>query len=88
MDVGELYTVGRPRLAEIIRPAGFFDIKAGGLKNLIKVIYEEFGGSIDNISDIGTAGLWTVPIFGLCRTWCRKAPLGGTCPLGGDRNEN
>lgn len=57
MDVKRLYTIGEAELADIIRSAGFFNIKTKRLKNIVKVIYEQFGGMVDGFSDIDTASL-------------------------------
>lgn len=34
------------RLAELIRPSGFFNIKTRRLKNFVKFLFDEYGGSI------------------------------------------
>ena len=44
-------------LAEYIRPAGYFNIKAGRLKNLLAMIGEKFGGNIDSMVDVETEPL-------------------------------
>ena len=46
LSVEALYNALPSCLAENIRPAGYFNIKAGRLKNLINVIMEKYGGDI------------------------------------------
>ena len=42
-----LHSISPLDLAEIIRPAGYFNIKTGRLKNLIRLIMERYNGDID-----------------------------------------
>ncbi|MFA5145986.1 MAG: endonuclease III domain-containing protein [Candidatus Omnitrophota bacterium] len=44
-------------LAQVIRPAGYYNIKARRLKNLIDLISSDYGGSISAMSRSGTAEL-------------------------------
>lgn len=44
-------------LAEYIRPAGYFNVKAGRLKNLFALIKEEFGGNVDLMLNSETESL-------------------------------
>jgi endonuclease-3 related protein len=44
-------------LAEYIRPAGYFNIKAGRLQNLFAMIEEEFGGNLQALLDTDTENL-------------------------------
>ena len=46
LSVEALYNALPSSLAENIRPAGYFNIKAGRLKNLINAIMEKYGGDI------------------------------------------
>jgi endonuclease III related protein len=57
LDLKSLYEVDEAILAEIIRSAGFFNVKARRLKNLVKVICEEFDGTLDNLVHIDTTQL-------------------------------
>lgn len=54
MDVESIYRMDYDRLCEIIRPSGFYNIKTKRLKNIIHVIYNKYGGSIENMADIHT----------------------------------
>jgi len=57
MDMRALNAVGTDALADIIRSAGFFNLKSKRLKNLVKVLCDEFDGSIGNIKLIDTKTL-------------------------------
>lgn len=46
LDPDRLYRLPEEELAELIRPAGYFRVKAKRLKNLIKLIVERYGGSL------------------------------------------
>ena len=45
------------RLAEVIRPAGYFNIKARRLKNFIHMLSTGFGGSLDALFGLSTGTL-------------------------------
>jgi endonuclease III related protein len=57
MDMERLTTVEEGELAGIIRSAGFFNVKARRLKNLINVMHERFDGSIEGMRQVDTASL-------------------------------
>jgi endonuclease-3 related protein len=57
LDVAALEAVGPVRLAEVIRPAGYFNIKAGRLKNFIHMLVTDFGGDLDALFKLSTGGL-------------------------------
>lgn len=46
LDPERLYNLPEDELAELIRPAGYFRVKAKRLKNLIKFLVERYGGSL------------------------------------------
>lgn len=46
MSVGALYEMSQEQLAELIRPAGYFNVKAKRLKNFIHHVYENWGDDI------------------------------------------
>lgn len=54
LTIKGLYHVDSKTLAEIIKPSGFFNIKTKRLKNIIKVLYENFNSSIENLNKIET----------------------------------
>lgn len=47
MDPHALYAVAPAELAEMIRPAGYYQVKTKRLRNLLKFVTEEFDGSLD-----------------------------------------
>jgi len=57
MDMGALHAVRTEVLADVIRSAGFFNIKSKRLKNLTSVLCDEFDGSIRKMKLIDTEGL-------------------------------
>jgi len=57
MDVAKLYRISVADLAAVIRPSGFFNIKALRLKAFMAVLQQEFGGSIAMMASQETAPL-------------------------------
>jgi endonuclease-3 related protein len=53
----KLHEIKIDKLAELIRPAGYFNIKAKRLKNLINWLFENYGGSLENVETVGTSRL-------------------------------
>ena len=51
MSVGALQAASQGDLAELIRPAGYFNVKAKRLKNFISAVYENFGEDIEAFLD-------------------------------------
>ena len=49
LNTGSLHEISHEDLAARIRPAGYFNIKAGRLKNLIKFIVEEYEGDVHHL---------------------------------------
>jgi len=47
MNPPALYAVPPAELAELIRPAGYYQVKTKRLRNLLKFVVEEFDGSLD-----------------------------------------
>jgi len=52
-----LHAVDPARLAEVIRPAGYFRIKAARLKHFITMLVDRFGGDLEALFALGTASL-------------------------------
>ncbi len=50
----KLYDVDLGELAELIRPAGYYNIKAMRLKNFLKWLFEEYGGELANVESVET----------------------------------
>ena len=44
-----LHDIGRERLAQVIRPAGFFNVKSERLKGFVAWLGERFGGSLERM---------------------------------------
>ena len=57
MDVGAIHAKPQAALAELIRPAGYFNIKAKRLKNFIAAVYEGFGDDVAAFLDRGVSTL-------------------------------
>ncbi len=45
----KLFTLNEPRLAELIRPAGYFNVKARRLRSFLRVLLENCGGSLKRL---------------------------------------
>jgi endonuclease-3 related protein len=57
MEPAALEAAAPERLADVIRPAGYFRIKARRLKNFIHVLVADFGGRLDRLFALPTAAL-------------------------------
>jgi endonuclease-3 related protein len=53
LDPESLYAVPQEELEELIRPAGYFRVKARRLRALLEFIVERFGGSLDAMFAVG-----------------------------------
>ncbi|MCJ7545002.1 MAG: endonuclease III domain-containing protein, partial [Phycisphaerae bacterium] len=51
MSVGALHALGAANLAELIRPAGYFNVKARRLKNFIAAVHAHSGEDLDAFLD-------------------------------------
>ncbi|MEX2306417.1 MAG: endonuclease III domain-containing protein [Pirellulales bacterium] len=49
MEPRAMYELPADELAELIRPAGYFQVKAKRLRNLLKFIIERYGGSLEHM---------------------------------------
>jgi endonuclease-3 related protein len=47
MSPEALYVIPPEELAELIRPAGYYQVKTKRLRNLLRFVIEEFGGSLE-----------------------------------------
>lgn len=54
LTIEALYNIDIKDLSDIIKPSGFFNIKGRRLKNLIKVLYEKYDGSTENLEKVET----------------------------------
>lgn len=57
MSLMALSTLSLPELAESIRPAGYFNVKAGRLKNLVRFVFERYDGSLPRLLNEETRAL-------------------------------
>jgi endonuclease-3 related protein len=57
LEPEKLYTIEMSRLAELIRPAGYFNVKAKRLKNLLNWLFDNYGGKLENVEAAATGRL-------------------------------
>lgn len=57
LDVDALAKVSPEALAEAIRPAGYFRLKAGRLQNFIRLLTDRFGGDLESLFALRTQAL-------------------------------
>ncbi|OHB58032.1 MAG: endonuclease [Planctomycetes bacterium RBG_13_44_8b] len=57
MSLEKLHLTGQEQLAELIRPAGYYNIKAKRLRNFLNWLFENYNGSLDKIENIDTQTL-------------------------------
>ena len=49
LEPGKLFGLGESKLAALIRPAGYFNVKARRLRSFLRVLVEEFGGDLERL---------------------------------------
>jgi endonuclease III related protein len=54
LTVEAIHEISKKKLAEGIRPAGYYNIKAARLKNLVNMLMERYEGNISGLFDEGT----------------------------------
>lgn len=52
IDWAALRDVEHHRLAELIRPAGYFNVKARRLKNFVNWLWGQYGGDLERLRDV------------------------------------
>ncbi len=57
LDAGKLHNMDQDTLAELIRPAGYYNIKAGRLKNFLNWLYENYDGNLDALANMSVYSL-------------------------------
>ena len=57
IDIEKLVQLDTNELAELIRPAGYFSVKAKRLKNLIHFIHENYGGDLQRFFELSVTQL-------------------------------
>ena len=53
----KLYHLDLSQLAELIRPAGYYNIKAKRLKNFVNWLFQNYDGQLTNLQDLDTGQL-------------------------------
>src|ERR1035437_8716222 len=49
LEPARLFALGESKLAALIRPAGYFNVKARRLRSFLRVLLEEFGGDVQRL---------------------------------------
>ena len=57
LDPTRLYALPEPELAELLRPVGYFRIKARRLRSLLRLLVEGFDGSVERLLELDTQTL-------------------------------
>ena len=57
LSIPELYNISEQRLASLIRPAGYYNIKAKRLKNFISHVMENHNGDLEDLFSLDTESL-------------------------------
>jgi len=57
LDADKLYNMDQDTLAQLIRPAGYYNIKAGRLKNFLNWLYEKYDGNLDALANMSVYSL-------------------------------
>lgn len=59
LDPGSLHNLPPEELAQIIKPAGYFRVKAKRLKNFLNFLFDNYQGSLENLEHVSTDMLKT-----------------------------
>ena len=54
LEVKKMFALPESQLAQLIRPAGYFNVKARRLRSFLRVLVEEFHGELELLFDGGT----------------------------------
>ncbi|MFI4913306.1 MAG: endonuclease III domain-containing protein [Sedimentisphaeraceae bacterium JB056] len=57
MNPVSLYKLSHEELAELIKPAGYFNVKTKRLKNLLGWLFDDFGGSLEQVDRLSDYAL-------------------------------
>ena len=57
LDPQELHRLSNEQLAELIRPAGYYNVKAKRLKNFLDWLFEDYDGDVSNLQGVHTERL-------------------------------
>lgn len=54
LDADKLHHLGTDELAQLIRPAGYFNVKAKRLKNFLNWLFDNYNGNIEGLETVDT----------------------------------
>lgn len=57
MSPEKLHNLDTPELALLVKPAGYFNVKAKRLKNLLNWLFENYEGQLENLENLSTSNL-------------------------------
>ena len=57
LEPGKLFVLSEKRLAKLIRPAGYFNVKARRLRSFLRVLVNEYDGGLDRLFTGDTAAV-------------------------------
>lgn len=57
LELGKLHGLGPAGIAPLIRPAGYFNLKAKRLHNLLRLVVEKYGGDLAAMRGVPTAAM-------------------------------
>ena len=57
LDAGKIFEMDAEQLAELIRPAGYYNVKAGRLKNFLGWLFEKYDGELSQLEGLDTYSL-------------------------------
>lgn len=57
MEPHALFALSPEQLAELIRPAGYYQLKTKRLRNLLRLIVEQYDGTLDDMFNVGLSSL-------------------------------
>ena len=57
LSAEKLHRMDTSELARLIRPAGYYNIKAGRLKNFLNWLFDKYGGALDRLEGLGADAL-------------------------------
>lgn len=57
LDAGKVFEMETAELAELIRPAGYYNVKAGRLKNFVRWLFENYDGELSRLEGLDSCSL-------------------------------
>ena len=67
LEPGKMFALPEARLAELIRPAGYFNVKARRLRSFLRVLIEQFGGDLKKLfaGETSVVRVWLLAVNGI-----------------------